>query len=103
MAPKASFLTSGDQLGERLSHRTNVVFHCSRSDGFLQGIIVIIAMPLCKDMDDGEGVVTVLEEGMDVVCQAEIFPMSPMRIGCCGTFSSDPKSGLFLDMAKISA
>jgi hypothetical protein len=54
-------------------------------------------------LDDGDGVVAVLEERVDVVRQAELFPTAPMRIRCAGTFSSDPKTGLFLDKAKISA
>jgi hypothetical protein len=69
---------------------------------FLQGSLVDILIPLCKDLDDGGGVITVLEEGIDVVRQAELFPTDPMRIRCFGTFSSDPKSGIFLENAKIS-
>jgi hypothetical protein len=58
------------QLGERLAHRMDGVFHCSRSDGFLHGSLATISIPLCKDLDDGDGVVTVLEEWVDGVRQA---------------------------------
>jgi hypothetical protein len=93
----------GPQLGERLSHCTYGVFHCSRLDDFLHGSLSSISIPLCKDLDDGDGVITVLEEWIDGVRHAELFPMAPMRIRRSGTFSSDSKTGLFLDKANISA
>jgi hypothetical protein len=93
----------GPQLGERLAHRTDRLFHCSRSDGFVQGSLAAISIPLCKDLDGGDGVVAVLEERVDVVRQAELFPTDPMRIRGPGTFSRDPKARLLLDKAEISA
>jgi hypothetical protein len=68
------------QLGELLAHCTDGVFHCSRSDGFLHGNLASISIPLCKYLDDGGGVVAVLEEWVDGVRQAELFPTAPMRI-----------------------
>jgi hypothetical protein len=62
------------QLGERLAHRTDGIFHRSRSDGFLHGSLAAISIPLCKALDDGDGVVAVLEEWVDGVRQAELFP-----------------------------
>jgi hypothetical protein len=93
----------GPRLGERLAHHTDGVFHCSRLDGFLHGSLASISIPLCKDLDDGDGVVAVLEEWVYGVRQAELFPTAPMRICRSGTFRSDSKAGLFLDKAKISA
>jgi hypothetical protein len=58
---------------------------------------------LYKDLDDGDVFVAVLYEGINVVRPAELFPMDPMSIHCFGTFSSDPKLGILLDKAKISA
>jgi hypothetical protein len=69
----------------------------------VHGSLTAISIPLCKDLDDGDGVVAVLEERVDVVRQVDLFPTAPMRIRCAGTFSSDPKTGIFLDKAKISA
>jgi hypothetical protein len=72
----------------------------------VQGSLAAISIPLHKDLDDGDGVVTVLEERIDVVLQAELLPMDPtdpMHICCFGTFISDPKSGLLLDKTEISA
>jgi hypothetical protein len=93
----------GPQLGERLSHRTDGVFHFSRSDGFLQGSLSAISIPLYRYLDDGRRVFTVLDERINGARQAELFPTSPMYIRCSGMFISDPNSGLFLDKAKISA
>jgi hypothetical protein len=103
-APKGVFVDvcPPSPLGERLAHHT-YIFHCSSSDGFVQGCLVSISIPLCKDLDDGNGVITMLAEGVDVVHQAERFPMGPMRIFCFSAFSSDTKSVLFLDKANISA
>jgi hypothetical protein len=72
-------------LGERLTHHTDGVFHCSILDGFVQGVLAAISIPLCKDLDDGYGVIAVLEERIDVVLQAELFPTDPMCICCFGT------------------
>jgi hypothetical protein len=47
------------QLGERLAHRADGVFHRSRSDGFMQGHLASVAVPLGKYLDDGDCVVTV--------------------------------------------
>jgi hypothetical protein len=93
----------GPQLGERLAHRTDGVLHRSRSNGFTFWGVASIAVALREDLYDGDGVVPVADEGFDVVFQAELFPTGPMRLRCFGAFSSDAKSGLFLDKAEIKA
>jgi hypothetical protein len=91
------------QLGERLAHRADGVFHRSRSDGFMQGRLASVAVPLGKDLDDGDWFVTVSQERVDCVRETEFFPADPMRIRCFGSFSSDTKSGFLVNKAEISA
>jgi hypothetical protein len=93
----------GPQLGERLAHRTDGVLHCSRADRVVLGGATADAVTLSKDLDDGDGVITVSDKGVNVVLKAKGFPESPMFLRCFGTFISDAQSELFLDMAKVKA
>jgi hypothetical protein len=93
----------GPQLGERLAHRTDGVLHRSRFNGLSFGGVSSVAVALGEDLDDGDGVGAVAYKGVEVVFQAELLPTVPMRIRCFGAFSSDAKSGLFLDKAEIKA
>jgi hypothetical protein len=70
----------GPHLGKRLAHLMDGIFHCSRSVDVLHLSPAAISIPLCIYLDDGDGVVTVLEERVDVVREEEIFPTAPMCI-----------------------
>jgi hypothetical protein len=84
MAPKASFWMPPPQLGEILAHHMEGVFHCYISDGFLQGCPASILIPLCKDLDDRDGIVTLLEEGINIMRQSELS----QRVQCASAASA---------------
>jgi hypothetical protein len=67
------------------------------------GCATAVAVALCKDLDDRDGVITILDKGVNVVLKAKGFPESSMCLHRFGTFSSDAQSGLFLDKANIKA
>jgi hypothetical protein len=90
-------------LGERLAHRMDGVLRCSRADRVVLGGATAVAVTLGKDLDDWDGVITVLDKGVNVVIKAKGFPESPMGLRRFGTFISDAQSGIFLDKAKIKA
>jgi hypothetical protein len=93
----------GPQLGERLSHRADGVFHCTISDGSMEGSLTAAAISLGEDLNGRDWVRTVFEEWVNVVREAKLFPAAPMRIHRSGAFSSDAKAVLLLDKAEISA
>jgi hypothetical protein len=82
----------GPQLGERLAHRTDGVLHCSRADRVVVGGATAVTVTLGKDLDDWDGVIIVLEKGVNVVLKVKGFPESPL---CRRRF--------FFENAKIKA
>jgi hypothetical protein len=77
----------GPQLGERMAHRADGVFHCTRSDGFMQGSLAAILISLSEDLDGGDWIRTGFEEWVNVVREATLFPTAPMRIRRSSAFS----------------
>jgi hypothetical protein len=63
-----------------MAHHTGGVLHCSRVDRVVIGGAVTILVALIKDLDDGDGFITVLDKGVNVVLEAKGFPESPMCI-----------------------
>ena len=56
----------GPHAGELLAHCAEGVLHCSSSYGVIVGCESTVAVSLAEDLQDGDGVAEISDEGIDV-------------------------------------
>ena len=93
----------GPQTGVLLCHCSYGILNRSRANLSLAGSKTSVSVLLSEDLEDGERVPEVSQEGVELVLVTEVVPTSPVVVVFGGALGSNSKANCFLDKLEIRA